>query len=103
MKQPVSKGYATSKSVQNPNDNSRSIDKSITKKEETNQDELNHYYRANGYDEAGMNYIPTYATTGMPTRSRTGTIDIGFKTVELPTIDNPMNADSLRVYLSDII
>jgi len=74
-----------------------------TSKEQKIIDSDNAYARANGYDEAGVNYIPTYSTTGVPSRPRSGTIDIGFKTVALPTLAKPINADSVRVYLSDII
>lgn len=63
----------------------------------------NHYARVHGYDEAGANYIPTYKVSGLPARPTDGTITIGSKRVVLPTLEAPMNADSLRVYVSDII
>ncbi len=74
-----------------------------TPKEQKIIDSDNAYARSYGYDEAGVNYIPTYSTTGVPARPRSGTIDIGFKTVALPPLAKPINADSVRVYLSDII
>ena len=80
-----------------------SINNNMTQKEKKNQEEADAYARANGFDEAGANYIPTYSSSNMPTRSKDGTIDIGVKTVLLPSIDAPINADSLRVYLKDII
>jgi len=76
---------------------------SLSKEEEQSQDTTNSYARANGYDEAGANYIPTYGFTGVPFRPADSVIKIGDREVELPTIDKPINADSLRVYLSDII
>ena len=76
---------------------------SISKKDEKNQDETSHYARVNGYDEAGINYIPTYGVDGLPTRPQGEVISIGEREATLPTLDAPMNADSVRVYLSDII
>jgi len=61
------------------------------------------YVLKEGFDNAGVNYVPTYAVNGMPVRPVSGLITLGDKEVSLPTLEKPMNADSLRVYLSDII
>jgi len=63
----------------------------------------NSYARANGYDEAGVNYVPCYSFSGLPERPIGDVLYIGAKAIALPTIDEPMNADSIRVYMSDII
>lgn len=62
-----------------------------------------HFSRANGYDEAGINYVPPYKVIGLPERSESGEIKIGQDTIKLPSLEKPMNADTIRVYLSDII
>lgn len=72
--------------------------KSVKETESTNN-----YARANGYDEAGVNYVPCYSFSGLPNRPVEDVYYIGAKAVSLPTIDEPTNADSVRVYLSDII
>jgi N12 class adenine-specific DNA methylase/DNA-binding XRE family transcriptional regulator len=78
--------------------------KAPSKKEQVAlQNAFNAHSKKNGYDEAGENYIPTYQVSGTPTRPKDGTITLGDKDIKLPTIDEPMNADSIRVYLSDII
>jgi len=74
-----------------------------TKKEVKDTAANNHYSRVNGFDEAGVNYVPTYKTSGLPHRPATGTISIGNKEVSLPTYEKAMNADTIRVYLSEII
>lgn len=106
QKDKVKSPSSASKTIKDDLSQSKSlsaIDRSITKKEQKNQDEADAYARSHGYDEAGANYVPTYSAIDMPTRSKNGTINIGIKTVLLPTMDSPMNADSLRVYLKDII
>lgn len=77
--------------------------KAPTPQEQRQIEADNAYVRANGYDEAGMNYVPTYSTSGMPSRPKDGVITLGQKKIILPTLDKPMNADSVRVYLSDIV
>ncbi|MBE0498567.1 MAG: N-6 DNA methylase [Campylobacterales bacterium] len=77
--------------------------KAPTPKQLKQIEETNHYARLSGYDEAGANYIPNYAIVGAPHRPQSDNIQIGNRTVALPPKDKPINADSLRVYLSDII
>lgn len=76
---------------------------SLSKEEEQSQEETNLYARANGYDEAGINYVPNYSVSGIPSRPLSDTITLGKREVKLPAADKPINADSLRVYVSDII
>lgn len=77
--------------------------KNQTPKEIADTETTNNYARANGYDEAGINYIPTYKVNGLPHRPDDGTIMLGNREVILPTSKEPMNADTIRVELSDII
>lgn len=76
---------------------------SLSKEEEQSQDTTNSYARANGYDEAGINYVPNYSVNGLPARPAEDVIFLGTRMVKLPTLGKPMNAESIRVYLSDII
>lgn len=80
-----------------------SYSKLPTPKEEQQIDETNLYARANGYDEAGVNYVPNYSVSGIPERPLSGTVMLGKREIQLPTLDKPINADSLRVYLSEIV
>lgn len=76
----------------------------ITPNVHTKEDSVNqHFNRAQGYDDAGVNFVPTYSVVGLPSRSNDGFITIGNDRVALPSIEKPMNADTLRVYVSDII
>jgi N12 class adenine-specific DNA methylase len=75
----------------------------LTKRARGEQRETEHYARLRSYDEAGANYIPPYRFGGLPARPTDGTITIGSREVVLPTLDAPINADSLRVYVSDIV
>jgi N12 class adenine-specific DNA methylase len=74
-----------------------------TPKARAQQRETEHYARANGYDEAGANYVPTYKISGLPSRPEEGKIAIGDRTIALPTLEAPINADTIRAYLSDIV
>lgn len=80
-----------------------SYSKTPTPKEQKQTEETNFYARANGYDEAGINYVPNYSVSGIPSRPLSDTITLGKREVQLPAADKPINADSLRVYVSDII
>lgn len=76
----------------------------ITPNTQTKEDNINeHYARVNGYDEAGINYIPPYKVIGLPERSESGEIRLGDDVIALPSVEQPINADTIRVYLSDII
>jgi len=75
----------------------------IQNKEVARTESTNNYARANGYDEAGANYVAPYSFDGLPERPADGYYYIGARTIALPTIDEPINADSIRVYLSDVI
>ena len=72
-----------------------------TKINPNKRESKNLYHKAG--DSVGVNYIPTYLSTGLPTRPKDGFINIGDRKIDLPTLEAPTNADSLRVYLSDII
>lgn len=80
-----------------------SYSKTPSPKEEQQIEETNFYARANGYDEAGINYVPNYSVSGIPYRPLSDTITLGSREIQLPAADKPINADSLRVYVSDII
>ncbi len=67
-----------------------------------NESEDENLYHKAG-DSVGINYIDTYGATELPTRPKDNIVNIGSRKVDLPTLENPTNADSLRVYLSDII
>lgn len=73
----------------------------IDSKPYNDKDTKKNYFE--GGDTVGVNYIQTYLQNGLPTRPKNGTITVGKKTIKLPSIEEPINADSLRVYLSDII
>ncbi len=45
----------------------------------------------------------THISKGFPNRPENGTVKLGDKTIKLPTIHNPINSTSLRVFLKDII
>lgn len=89
----------------------RSSDKSIAQTKPNSQDgtkitpnksePTNLYHKAG--DSVGINYIGTYGSTGLPTRPKDDIINIGDRKIDLPDLEAPTNADSLRVYLSDII
>jgi len=97
-------GVPTNKET-NPNPTPTIVYKdSISKKELQNQEDKNDAYsRKHGYDEAGLNYVPTYKVTGLPNRGDNTHIYLGDREVKLPTLKEPMTADSVRVYLSNII
>ncbi|MDT8337567.1 MAG: LPD38 domain-containing protein [Sulfurimonas sp.] len=80
-----------------------SYSKKPTPKEQKQIEETNFYARANGYDEAGINYVPNYSVSGIPSRPLSDTITLNKREVKLPAADKPINADSLRIYVSDII
>lgn len=76
----------------------------ITPNVQTKEDSINqHYSRAQGYDVAGVNFVAPYSVIGLPSRSSDDFITIGNDRVALPSTEKPMNADTLRVYVSDII
>jgi N12 class adenine-specific DNA methylase/predicted RNA methylase len=75
----------------------------IANKETTQSEADNSFARANGYDNPAVNYVPTYTVAGMPVRPTNSVITIGTKEIKLPSLEKPINADSIRVYLSDII
>lgn len=56
-----------------------------------------------GLDDVGVNYVPTYESTGLPLRPIDGVITIGEQKVDLPSMKNPVNSEELLVYLKDII
>lgn len=76
----------------------------ITPMKADKEDDIrDHYARAHGYDTPAINYVPPYSFTGLPSRTPDGFIMIGGDMVNLPGKEAPINADSLRVYVSDII
>lgn len=104
----ITEAEVTPSKVTNPNPTSAFVvDDSITQitpNTQTKEDNIKeHFSRANGYDEAGINYVPPYKVIGLPERSESGEIKIGTDIVTLPSVEKPMNADTIRVYLSDII
>lgn len=81
-----------------------SIKEAIAPTVQTKEDNIaEHYARVNGYDEAGINYVPTYRVSGLPSRPSGDSITLGDRIVKLPTQEEPINADSIRVYLTDVI
>ena len=78
----------------------QTIAPSVQTKEDNVSD---HYSRANGYDEPGINYVPSYKVSGRPERPVDGYITLGSDVVELPTKESPINAESIRVYLADVV
>ncbi len=76
----------------------------LTPSVQTKEDNAtDHYARANGYDEPGINYVPSYKVSGRPERPADGYITLGSDVVELPAKESPINAESIRVYLADVI
>ena len=87
-----------------PADSYMKVPSPIVPNTQTKEDNIReHFSRANGYDDAGINYVPPYKVIGLPERSESGEIRIGADIVTLPSVEKPMNADTIRVYLSDII
>jgi len=99
MKMPVQSAKTLTASQELKEKSKSNLDSKNIKETEV----TNNYARANGYDEAGVNYVPCYSFSGLPERPVGDVYYIGAKAVSLPTLDEPMNADSIRVYLSDII
>jgi hypothetical protein len=64
---------------------------------------LDSYSLSQGIDTGGVNYIPTYKSAGVPTRPKDNKITIGKKIVQLPKEDNPLSANSIKVYIENLI